>query len=112
MNFFATFPAIIAGGVLGFLISFQDPLYSQVFEYCSGTKFYRYPHNVTPVYPEVPVGGIRMVSASDVWVILNRDPHRVYGWTEVFVVGDRGNDPKGPYWMTDKDFSCGDFVGR
>jgi len=104
--------ATLLGAVISFLISSQVPGYSQVFTYCPGAKFYRYPRNVNPVKPQVPSGGIHMVSASSARVILDRDPQRVYGWTEVFVEGARGVDPKGPYWMTDKDFSCGEFVGR
>jgi hypothetical protein len=80
--------------------------------YCPGTKFFIYPHNIKPVLPEIPQGGIEMVSASDVWNILNRDPRRINGWAEVFLVDGRGGDPKGPYWMTEKAFRCGRFVGR
>ena len=98
-------------GFFGLLISVQAPLYSQVVTYCPASKFYRYPHNVTPITPEEPSGGIGMVSASDIRTILNRDPHRITGWVEVFVVNGRGGDPKGPYWMTEKAFRCGKFVG-
>ena len=52
-----------------------------------------------------------MVSASDTWNILNRDPRRINGWVEVFVVNGRGGDPRGPYWITAKDFRCGKFMG-
>lgn len=85
---------------------------AQQMTYCPGTKLFKYPHNVKPISPEIPEGGIGMVSASDVWNILNRDPGRINGWVEVFLVGGRGGDPKGPYWMTDIAFRCGRFVGR
>lgn len=61
--------------------------------------------------PEVSSGGIGMVSSSGVSNGLNRDPHRVNGWVEVFVVSGRGGDPKGPYWMKEQEFYCGNFMG-
>ena len=102
---------VVMGAVFGFLLPLQLPLFSQVVTYCPGSKLYRTPGSGTPVVPEVPSGGIGMVSASGVGNDLNRDPHRVNGWIEVFVVNGRGGDPKGPYWMTEQDFRCGKFVG-
>jgi len=86
--------------VLALVISvglLQSSASAQQMTYCPGTKFFKYPHNVKPVSPEIPEGGIGMVSASDVWNILNRDPGRINGWVEVFLVDGRGGDPKGPY---------------
>ena len=102
---------VLVGGVSGLLLSVQPPLRSQVVTYCPASKFYQYPHNVTPITPEVPAGGIGMVNASGIKSILNRDPHRITGWVEVFVVNGRGGGPRGPYWMTEKDFRCGKFMG-
>ena len=101
----------VLGGVFGLLLSVHPPLHAQVVTYCPASKFYQYPRNVTPITPEVPAGGIGMVSASDIKSILDRDPHRITGWVEVFVVNGRGGDPRGPYWMTEKDFRCGKFMG-
>ena len=98
-------------GVLGLLVSLQRPLLSQVVTYCPGANFYSAPGGGMSVSPEVPSGGIGMLSASGVGNRLGRDPHRINGWVEVFVVGGRGGDPKGPYWMTEKDFRCGKFLG-
>ena len=99
-------------GVIGLLTTAQLPLLSQVVTYCPGRKFYQTPASSTPVMPELPSGGLGMVSASGVSHGLQRDPHRVNGWVEVFVVSGRGGDPKGPYWMKERDFRCGKFVGR
>ena len=99
-------------GAIGLLTTAQLPLLSQTVTYCPGGRFYQAPSSSTPVIPEVPSGGLGMVSASGVSNGLQRDPHRVNGWVEVFVVNGRGGDPKGPYWMTEQDFRCGKFVGR
>ena len=99
-------------GAMGLLTTAQLPLLSQIVKYCPGGKFYQTPASSAPVMPELPAGGIGMVSASGVSNGLKRDPHRVNGWVEVFVVSGRGGDPKGPYWMKEQDFRCGQFVGR
>ena len=96
---------------LGLLVTLQCPLLSQVVTSCPGASFYSAPGGGMSVSPEVPSGGIGMLSASGVRNRLGRDPHRINGWVEVFVVGGRGGDPKGAYWMTEKDFRCGKFVG-
>ena len=114
MNWSSMSAVSLLVGAFGFVISLQLPLFAQVVAYCPGSKFYRYPHNVTPVTPvtpEIPDGGVGMVSASDIRNILNRDPHRINGCVEILVVDGRGGDPKGPYWMTSKDFRCGKFIG-
>ena len=103
--------AVQVVGALGLLLTLQRPLLSQVVTYCPGSKFYQAPGGGIPVLPEVPPGGIGMLSASGIRNRLGRDPHRMNGWVEVFVVGGRGGDPKGPYWMTEKDFRCGKLVG-
>ena len=96
---------------MSILSPLQQPVSAQVVTYCPGTKFYKYPHNAKSVSPEIPEGGLQMVSASDIWNILNRDPRRINGWVEVFLVNGRGGDRKGPYWITEKAFGCGRFVG-
>ena len=102
---------MLLSGLIGVLMSPQLPLFSQVVTYCPDSKLYRSPGGTTPVTVEVPAGGIGMVSASDVRNRLNRDPRRMSGWVEVFVVNGRGGDPKGPYWMRENDFRCGTFMG-
>ena len=84
-------------GALGLLLTLQCPLLSQVVTYCPGANFYSAPGVGMSVSPEVPSGGIGMLSASGVRNRLGRDPYRINGWVEVFAVGGRGGDPKGPY---------------
>ena len=103
----------MAVGVLGVVVFLSVPrsTSSQVMTHCPGSKFYKYPRSAVPISPEIPSGGIGMVSASDVWNLLDRDPSRIHGWVEVFLVTGRGGDPKGPYWMKVDEFKCGKFVG-
>ena len=82
-------------GALGLLVTLQLPLLSQVVTYCPGANFYSAPDGGMSVSPEVPSDGIGMLSASGVGNRLGRDPHRINGWVEVFVVGGRGSGPKG-----------------
>ena len=81
-------------GVIGLLTTAQLPLLSQVVTHCPGKKFYQTPASSTPGMPELPSGGIGMVSASNVSIGLQRDPHRVKGWVVVFVVSGRGSDQR------------------
>ena len=104
----------LAVAMLGFaslFLSVPRSASSQVITHCPGSNFYKYPRSAVPIFPEIPSGGIGMVSASDVWNLLNRDPARIHGWVEVFLVTGRGGDPKGPYWMNMDEFKCGKFVG-
>lgn len=104
----------LAAGALGLaslFLSIPRSASSQVMTHCPGSKFYQNPHSAVAVSPEIPGGGIGMVSASDVRNLLNRDPARIHGWMEVFLVTGRGGNPKGPYWMKLDEFKCGKFVG-
>ena len=92
----ASSEAVQVVGALGFLLTLQHPLLSQVVTDCPGAKFYPDPSSGMSVSPEVPSGGIGMIRASGFRNRLSRDPHRINSWVEVFVVGGRGGDPRGP----------------